>query len=147
MNTAQTRATARVAVALLAIASILAVAGSAQGQVPSFGKSVLSGGSSSNPTSLQFGPDGLLYVGQQNGLIKVYDVVRNAANDYSVLSTETITLIQSIPNHNDDGTVNGGVNSRLLTGILVTGTAANPVVYVSSSDPRIDRSASANVAR
>ncbi len=102
-----------------------------------FGKSILSGTSSTLPTSLQFGPDGRLYVAQQDGLIKVYTVMRNAANNYVVTATETIDLIQQIPNHNDDGTPNPSITERLVTGILVAGTAANPVIYVSSSDPRI----------
>ena len=37
-----------------------------------FSKSSLAGETSSQPTSLQFGPDGRLYVAQQNGVIKVY---------------------------------------------------------------------------
>ena len=43
----------------------------------SFNGFTLAGESSSNPTTLQFGPDDRLYVGQQNGLIKVYDVDRD----------------------------------------------------------------------
>ena len=103
-----------------------------------FAKSTLGGTSSSLPTSLQFGPDGRLYVAQQNGVIKAYTVTRNAANNYSVTATETITLIQQIPNHNDDGTLNPSVTDRQVTGIMVKGTAASPVIYVSSSDPRVE---------
>lgn len=89
------------------------------------------------PTSLQFGPDGRLYIAQQNGLIQVYEVVRNGENDYDVVASETITLIQSLLNHDDDGTPRPDVTDRLLTGLLVTGTAQNPVIYAGSSDPRI----------
>ncbi len=103
---------------------------------PSFNSSGLAGESSSNPTSLQFGPDGRLYVAQQNGTIYAYTVERDGANDYKVVDTEAINHIKNIPNHNDDGT-NSGVNNRQVTGIYVTGTASNPVLYVSSSDPRI----------
>jgi N-acetylneuraminic acid mutarotase len=102
-----------------------------------FGKSLLSGTSSSAPTSLEFGPDGRLYVAHQNGVIKVYTISRQAANSYAVTATDTITSIQSIPNHNDNGAVNTAVAGRQVTGILVRGTATNPVIYVSSSDPRI----------
>ncbi|HEX2029438.1 MAG TPA: hypothetical protein VHF25_15730, partial [Nitriliruptorales bacterium] len=102
-----------------------------------FGKGVLQGATSTNPTTLQFGPDGRLYVGQQDGLIKAYTVARNGASDYTVTATETITSVRSIPNHNDDGTPNPSVNTRLITGMLVTGTATSPVLYVASSDPRI----------
>jgi Kelch motif protein len=55
------------------------------------------------PTSLTFGPDGRLYVSQQDGAIKVYRVARGRSNEYVVVTEETITAIQSIPNHNDDG--------------------------------------------
>jgi len=106
-------------------------------QAVSFTSSSLAGEAVYNPTCLQFGPDGRLYVAQQNGLIHAYTIVRNNANNYSVTATEVITAIQQIPNHNDDGTLNTTVNTRQVTGLLVTGTAANPVLYVSSSDPRI----------
>jgi N-acetylneuraminic acid mutarotase/glucose/arabinose dehydrogenase len=103
----------------------------------SFSKSSLAGETSFAPTSLQFGPDGRLYVAQLDGTIKVYQVARNGKDEYAVTSTETITSIQSIPNHNDDGTLNPSVTERQITGLLVTGTAANPVIYVTSSDPRV----------
>ncbi len=51
-----------------------------------FSFSQLGGETSDNPTTLQFGPDDRLYVGQQDGTIKVYDVVRNGPNDYDVTS-------------------------------------------------------------
>jgi N-acetylneuraminic acid mutarotase len=102
-----------------------------------FGKSVLSGTSSNSPTSLEFGPDGRLYVAHQNGVIKVYTISRQAANSYAVTATDAITSIQSIPNHDDNGEVNTAVAGRQVTGIVVRGTATNPVIYVASSDPRI----------
>lgn len=104
----------------------------------SFGKSTLQNTTSTRPTSLQFGPDGKLYVAQQNGLIKVYTLKRNSANNYAVTATKTITKIRRIPNHNDDGTLNTSVKDRLVTGMLVRGSATNPVIYVTSSDPRRD---------
>jgi hypothetical protein len=102
-----------------------------------FGKSVLQGTSSQSPTTARFGPDGRLYVAQFDGLIKVYTVARNGANAYAVTATETIDLVQRIPNHDDDGTLNQAVTSRMVTGLLVAGSAAAPVIYMSSSDPRI----------
>ena len=78
------------------------VAGSAP---VAFQKSTLGNESSNNPTSLQFGPDGRLYVGQQDGTIKAYTIVRNGPQDYDVTATETINLVKNIPNHNDDGSV------------------------------------------
>ncbi len=92
-----------------------------------------------SPTSLQFGPDDRLYVSEQYGLIKVFTITRNAKDNYTATMTETITLIQQIPNHNDDGSPAPAINTRQVTGLLVTGTAGNPVLYVSSSDPRITK--------
>ena len=90
-----------------------------------------------NPTSLQFGPDGRLYVSQQDGTIYAFEVERTAENDYAATSAETITTIKNdIPNHNDDGDYNSQ-QIRQVTGITVTGTASQPVLYVSSSDWRI----------
>ncbi|HEX3599224.1 MAG TPA: hypothetical protein VHU84_03725, partial [Lacipirellulaceae bacterium] len=108
------------------------------GTVISFGKSTLNGTTGlSQPTSLQFGPDGRLYVAQQNGLIRAYTIARSGQNTYNVTATENITLVQQIPNHDDNGDLNATITTRLVTGLLVTGTAQNPVLYVSSSDPRI----------
>ena len=102
-----------------------------------FSPSNLNGASLNNPTSIQFGPDGRLYVGQLNGLIQILTVKRNASNNYSVTATEVIYLVDYIPNHNDDGTVTTSVPTRQITGILVRGTAAQPMIYVSSSDSRM----------
>ncbi len=103
----------------------------------SFTPSGLAGESINNPTSLQFGPDGRLYVVQQDATVYAYTVVRNGPNDYAVTATEVIDLIKNgTPNHQDDGTDNG-TQQRQSTGLLVAGTAANPVVYVTSSDWRI----------
>jgi hypothetical protein len=106
--------------------------------------SQLAGATVTNPTSLQFGPDNRLYVSQQNGDIKVFTIERVGTNNYQVLSTETILLVKNIPNHNDDGTPNASVTNRQITGLLVAGTTSNPIVYVSSSDPRIGGGASSS---
>lgn len=129
------RVVAATVVAALALA--LGTGGQTSAATISFGKSTLSGATSSNVTSIQFGPDGRLYVAEQFGTIKAYDVVRNGPDDYEVTATETLDHVKSIPNHNDDGAVNSSVTDRQVTGILVTGTAANPVIYATSSDPRI----------
>jgi Malectin domain/Abnormal spindle-like microcephaly-assoc'd, ASPM-SPD-2-Hydin len=107
------------------------------GMDPPFGRSVLAGAGVSAPTSLQFGPDGRLYVAQMDGTIRVLTVARGGAHQYSVTASETITLVRSMPNRNDNGTLNPGVTGRLVTGLLVTGTPGNPQIYVVSSDPRI----------
>lgn len=109
---------------------------------PSFGKSPLWGVDLHLPTTLQFGPDGRLYVAQQYGDIKVLTIHRDGPNRYSVTATEIITALKSIPNHNDDG-IPSPRNDRQVTGLLVSGTAASPVIYASSSDPRIGAGARA----
>jgi hypothetical protein len=107
------------------------------GQQIRFLQSTLAGTSSTNITALQFGPDGRLYVANQNGLIKAYTIQRTSATSYSVTATQTIYSVNKIPNHNDDGTLNTGVTGRQVTGMVVAGTSSQPVLYVSSSDPRI----------
>lgn len=88
-----------------------------------------------NPTTLQFGPDGKLYVGEMDGYIRVLDVTRNGPDNYSATLDTSINLIVNVQNHNDDGTANN-TKQRLMTGIHVAGTAANPVIYAASSDWR-----------
>lgn len=102
-----------------------------------FVQSTLAGTSSTQPTALQFGPDGRLYVAQQDGSIRAYTIARGGPGAYAVVRTETISLVRQIPNHNDDGEPNRRIRRRQLTGMVVTGTAAEPVLYVSSSDPRV----------
>jgi hypothetical protein len=102
-----------------------------------FGSSVLAGAAVTSPTSIQFGPDGRLYASQQDGTIKAFTVSRTGTNAYAVTATEAINLVKNIPNHNDNGVLNPAITSRQVTGLVVAGTAANPVLYVSSSDPRI----------
>ncbi|HTO02435.1 MAG TPA: hypothetical protein VL069_01980 [Opitutus sp.] len=70
-------------------------------------------------------------------MIKALTVQRVAANNYKVTATETINLVRDIPNYDDGGTRNFSLTSRQVTGRLVVGTAANPVLYVTPSDPRI----------
>lgn len=108
------------------------------------------------PTALDWGVDGRLYVTEVSGDVKVLTVAfgdpnpndgDNAASFY-VTEAETISLIKTIPNHNDDGSSSGS-NSREVTGIdvtaqfdengapvLVNGKPA-VTVYVTSSDSRI----------
>jgi len=97
-----------------------------------------------SPTTLEFGPDGRLYVGQRNGLIRVLTVVRSGLNAYTVTEVETITAIRDIPNYNDDGTPNATVG-RQMTGLIVRGTAGAPVIYATSSDPRGTQNSDTNL--
>jgi glucose/arabinose dehydrogenase len=85
---------------------------------------------------LEFGPDGRLYVAQVDGGLEAYTLTRSGPNAYAVSATEHIGLIAQIPNHDDDGTPDPGVTGRQVTGLLATGSATNPVLYVSSADPR-----------
>ncbi len=71
--------------------------------------SFLGGTSGFAPTTLQWGPDGRLYVGYFDGTIRVFTVVRNGVNNYDVTNTETIDGVTTIPNHDDDGAVNTSV--------------------------------------
>ena len=96
-----------------------------------------------NPTSLQFGPDGRLYVSEQNGQINAFTIeLQNG--EYVATDVEVIELVRDIQNHNDDGSLSN-LPDRQVTGIVVTGTAAAPVLYVSSSDPRISFNGEVNL--
>ncbi|NJL15794.1 MAG: ring canal kelch-like protein, partial [Microscillaceae bacterium] len=87
----------------------------------------------SSGTSLHFGPDGRLYVLQLNGHIKIYTITRTGQALYQVTAYQEILTVKNIPNHDDFG---GAITRsiREATGIIVGGTAASPVIYVSSSD-------------
>ena len=89
-----------------------------------------------NPTSLQFGQDGKLYLANQEGNIFVFSIFRQDANDYRVTNIDTIDLILNIPNHDDDGSPAPTVTNRQVTGIRVAGSITTPIIYVTSSDHR-----------
>ena len=101
-------------------------------QAISFSSTGLLGESINNPTSLDFGPNGKLYVAQQNGKIWEYVIERDEAAPgsgiYAVAgggTTEEIDVIKdNTPNHNDDGTSNA-TNKRQVTGILEAGTVSS----------------------
>ncbi|MFC5970387.1 malectin domain-containing carbohydrate-binding protein [Halomarina salina] len=103
-----------------------------------FGKSGLQGFGQGSLTALEFGPDGRLYVAQQDGDVYALEVTRDGENSYDVVSQESVDAIKDIPNHDDNGNYVSGENTRQVTGLTVGGTAETPVVYVSSSDPTID---------
>lgn len=93
-------------------------------------------GGVSQGTSLMYGPDGRLYVLNLNGTIDIFTIQKNGSNDYVVTASEQLLDVKNIPNHNDDGSSNSG-DDREATGLTVAGTAANPVIYVTSSDSRV----------
>ncbi len=68
-------------------------------------------------------------------MIRIYTIERQAKGVYRVTDAQTVDLIQQIPNHDDDGQPQPHVQ-RQVTGILVTGSADQPVIYVTSSDYR-----------
>ncbi|MFC6873728.1 malectin domain-containing carbohydrate-binding protein [Halobellus marinus] len=105
---------------------------------PSFEKSTLEGFSAGNPTAIEFGPDGRVYVSTQGGMVYALNVTRTGDNSYEVTNEVAIDVIQDIPNHDDLGNIDSSENNRQITGLTVGGTASQPVVYVSSSDPEID---------
>lgn len=99
-----------------------------------------------SPTSMQFGPDGRLYVSQQNGLIHIFRLQPIKDNEGNITEfviidpskNETIDLVQKIPNHDDNGNLNTTLSERQVTGLVIEeGTNGEIVIYVSSSDPRI----------
>ena len=92
-------------------------------------------GAVSSGTSLMYGPDGRLYVLSRNGNVDIFTVQKNGDNDYVAIEGEELTQVATIPNHNDFGASAGG--GRQATGLTVAGTAANPIVFVTSSDAEI----------
>ncbi|MCC6540148.1 MAG: hypothetical protein IT162_21550, partial [Bryobacterales bacterium] len=103
-----------------------------------FRLSPLAGAGITNPTVLQFGPDGALYVATRFGLIHRLEIERTPQG-YRAARAETVNLVAELPNHDDHGRLQPGVRGRLITGMAVTGTAQSPVLYAVSSDPRVER--------
>ena len=68
-----------------------------------FRRSTLQGARLDSPTSIAWGPDGRLYVSEQDGLIRAFSVDRNSAGELTVTDDETITAVRDIANHDDDG--------------------------------------------
>jgi len=98
-----------------------------------------------SPTSIQFGPDGRLYVASVSGEIAAYEVaIDPVTGEFSLTSGEFLDfggngIITGILNHDDDGAVNEGLTARQVTGLVVSDAAPDGSfsVYVTSSDPRI----------
>lgn len=124
--------------ALIAASSLIPSANAQVGFSASILGGLVSGSNNkaSKVTSLQFGPDNRLYFIQVNGTIIACDVARLGPNNYVASNAETIGLVKNIPNYDDDGNRNPSLTSRQATGILVVGTAENPVIYATSCDPR-----------
>jgi hypothetical protein len=100
----------------------------------------------SNPTSLQFGPDGRLYVSEQYGRVHAFSIERQSDGGYIATGSETIDAIRAIANHDDDGSAcSADCNQRQVTGLLVAGTAQAPLLYVTSSDARVSVASDSNL--
>ncbi|MGH9009456.1 MAG: PQQ-dependent sugar dehydrogenase [Acidimicrobiia bacterium] len=102
-----------------------------------FAKGRVEGADTTKVTTVRFGPDGRLYVGQQTGIIRALSLERRGPASYRVTASEAIGALVDLPNHNDDGVENRAVVGRQLTGIEVTGTATQPVIYAVTTDPRM----------
>ncbi|MFG6158413.1 malectin domain-containing carbohydrate-binding protein, partial [Halomonas sp. 1390] len=110
----------------------------------------------SQPTALVWGADGRLYVTEVSGSVKVLTVAfgdkdptdGDPTSVFYVTAAETVDLVTSIPNFNDDGTPSAG-SARQVTGIdvvpqydadgfpvIIDGKPA-VTLYVTSSDSRI----------
>ena len=132
-----------VLVGVVGVVTIFVVSGSDTTVEPprtsglSFTKGRIEGANTTKVTTVRFGPDGRLYVGQQTGIIKVLTLERLGPASYRVTASEAIGLLVDIPNHNDDGVENPAVGGRQLTGIEVAGTANEPVIYAVTTDPRM----------
>ena len=116
-----------------------------------------------SPTALVWGADGRLYVTEVDGDVHALTVAfgdpspgdDDPASTFYVTEAETIDLVKSIPNFDDDGTGSGS-SQRQVTGIDVTaqydadgqpvliGGEPAVVMYVSSSDSRIGAGGSGN---
>lgn len=91
-----------------------------------------------NPTRVAIGPSGELWVAERFGKIRVLRLRASLAG-FHVDAEEIIDSIQSIGNHDDDGSPRPDLPNRLITGLAVVESSGETVAYVASSDPRIDK--------
>jgi N-acetylneuraminic acid mutarotase len=86
-----------------------------------------------HPTALQFGPDGKLYVGQQDGYIHVLTLDANR----NVTNVQVINTIHNTPTLNADGSP-GATSGRQLIGLDFdpASTPDKPILWAVHSDLR-----------
>ena len=92
-----------------------------------------------HPTTIQFGPDGKLYLGQQDSFGKGgYIHILTLDSSRNVTSVQRINTIHDTPNTNTDGTLVLAVVGRHLIGIDFdpASTPDRPILWVVHSDPR-----------
>ena len=76
-----------------------------------FTTGTLNGASVYHPTSLQFGPDGKLYVADQDGTIYRYSISKSGTT-YTVSSTEVITLVKQMKNMRNKAWITNIITQR-----------------------------------
>ncbi len=128
-------------ISLVALALCTFLTNNLIAQEPSLKKSKLQNTNIIQPTSLEFGPDGKLYVAERFGRIWQYTIERDDADagngTYSVVEeTKIEAIINNTANHSDSG-IFVTETKRQVTGIVTAGTAENPIIYASSSDSRV----------
>jgi N-acetylneuraminic acid mutarotase len=109
------------------------------GGVIAFGRRVLASASTpglaalSKPTTVQFGPDGRLYVGQLNGYIHALTLDA----DRNVVAVQRVDTVHDSPNF-DAGGSPSATTGRLLLGLDFdpASTPQRPVLWAVHSDPR-----------
>jgi N-acetylneuraminic acid mutarotase len=92
-----------------------------------------------HPTTLQLGPDGKLYVGQQDFFGKGgYIHVLTLDSQHNVTNVQVINSIFNTPNTDTDGTAEPTVKGRHLIGLDFdpASTPQRPILWVVHSDPR-----------
>jgi hypothetical protein len=95
------------------------------------------GGDISFITHMEIGPDNLLYASTFDGRIQAFGVKESPDGAFFATLVHEITVLTDVQNHDDDGTP-VDLPGRLVIGFDVVGTPDNPVIYVNSSDPRIN---------
>jgi glucose/arabinose dehydrogenase/N-acetylneuraminic acid mutarotase len=92
-----------------------------------------------HPTTLQFGPDGKLYAGQQDFFGKGgYIHILTLDDNRNVTNVQVVNSIFNTPNFNPDGTPAPTVKGRHLIGLDFDprSTPQRPILWVVHSDPR-----------
>jgi Malectin domain/PA14 domain/Kelch motif/Glucose / Sorbosone dehydrogenase len=87
----------------------------------------------SRPTTVQFGPDGRLYVGQMNGYVHALTLDANR----NVVAVQRIDTIHDTPNQDASGSPST-TTGRLLLGLDFdpASTPQRPILWAAHSDPR-----------